>query len=827
MDALLHDLRYAVRSLRSTPGFTAVAVLTLAFGIGANTAVFTLLNGLVLRALPVRDPQQLVEPLFKYPKDPRLNNYSWRNYERLRDDNHVFSDVMAISPARLQVIHAGGAGQDVEAVDGAYVSANFFEALGVRPAVGRSLDTPGDRGTGVLVTWSYWQSRFHSDRSIVGRTLVVNDATVTIAGVLPREFSGLEPGMPLSLWLPVDAEPMTQKPSRFADGSLRVQIVARLKPGVTMAQAQTEARVIDQARLTENEARGHDVQWRQAVISLEPAGTGLSTLRDLFSSVVLLMTATASILLLVACINVASMLLARTAAKRRDIAVRVALGAGRARIVREILAEALILSTAASVAGLWIAYVGARALVNLIASGRPPVGWQRLEIPAPLDWHVLLFACGAGVLTGVAFGVAPAWRSATSHAWSGLRQTDAKQSTRFGAALVVAQVALSVVLLNAGALFVRHLMDLRTVGVGFDTDSVLQVRLDWSRTGYKPPQIAAVYRQLLDRVSAIAGVRSATVAGMTPISGAGASRFITVPGFTEDPDARRRVTLNDVGPKYFETLGTPLISGRDFSADDEAGPRVAIVNQAMARYYFGASNPIGRQFTIEGLPDLQRPLEIVGVVADAKYGDLHETPPRTIYMDIFQGGPNGGLLVARMARASVAADVQRALRDVAPTVPIRNVTTLADQVNASILPERMIASLSALFGVAAAILVAMGLYGLLAYSVARRVKEIGIRIAIGASRADVIQMVVRRALGMVLAGLVVGVPFALWTRGYATFVLGLVAATKLDVPVTLPTAVAGPLVAAATAMIVVALAAACLPARRAARVDPMIALRTE
>ncbi|HMD35739.1 MAG TPA: FtsX-like permease family protein, partial [Vicinamibacterales bacterium] len=379
-------------------------------------------------------------------------------------------------------------------------------------------------------------------------------------------------------------------------------------------------------------------------------------------------------------------------------------------------------------------------------------------------------------------------------------------------------------LLNAGVLFVRHLMDLRTVGLGFDTDSVLQVRLDWSRTGYAPPQRAVIYRQLLDRVAAVAGVRSTTLAGMTPISGAAGSRFITVPGFTEDAGARRRVSLNDVGPKYFETLGTPFIAGRDFSMDDAGRARVAIVNQAMARYYFAGSDPIGRQLTIDGQP---QPLEIVGVVGDAKYWDLHETPPRTVYMNAFQGGPGGGLIVARLARASVAADVQRSIRDVAPTVPIAKVSTLAEQVDASILPERMIASLSALFGVAAAILVAMGLYGLLAYSVARRVKEIGIRIAIGATRGDVITMIVRRALGMVVAGLVVGVPIALWTRSYATRVLGMVAATQIDVPVTLPANVGGPLAIAAVAMVAVALVAAYLPARRAARVDPLIALRTE
>jgi len=313
-------------------------------------------------------------------------------------------------------------------------------------------------------------------------------------------------------------------------------------------------------------------------------------------------------------------------------------------------------------------------------------------------------------------------------------------------------------------LFVRHLTDLRTVGLGFQTNSILQVTLDWSRSGYKPRQMGPLIRQVLDRLASMVGVRSATLAGMTPISGAAGSQFINVKGFTESPDDRRRVSLNTVAPRYFETLGTPLIAGRDFAPEDEGRPRVAIVNQAMARYYFGASSPLGREFTIEGQA---RPLQIVGVVGDAKYWDVHETPPRIIYMNAFQGsGLTNPIFVLRtdVPPMSLAANARRAVRDVLPNVPVARISTLAEQVDASILPERLIAMLSALFGALAAVLVAIGLYGLLAYTVTRRMKEIALRIAIGATSRDVIRMVLTSALGLVSAGLIVGVRVGLWVK---------------------------------------------------------------
>jgi predicted permease len=352
------------------------------------------------------------------------------------------------------------------------------------------------------------------------------------------------------------------------------------------------------------------------------------------------------------------------------------------------------------------------------------------------------------------------------------------------------------------------------------------VRLDWSRSGYTPAQRERLSRELLDRMTAIAGVRSATLAAMTPMSGTGASRFISVPGVTENPDDRRRVRLNAVAPKYFETLGTPFIAGRDFAPEDEGRPPVAIVNQAMAQYYFGARNPLGRHFSDEGQTES---LETIGVVGDAKYNDVHEASTRTIYMKLLLGSGAGNFVLLRtdVPPRSVVGNVRRAVRDLLPNVPVAQVTTLAEQVDATILPERLVAMLSGLLGVLAALLLMIGLYGLLAYTVTRRVREIGLRIAIGATSRDVTRMVLTSALRLVVAGLIVGVPIALWAKSYAVSALAVIAATQAEAPVTLPVDVTVPIVLAVVAMLAVALVASYVPVRRATKVDPMVALRCD
>jgi putative ABC transport system permease protein len=529
--------------------------------------------------------------------------------------------------------------------------------------------------------------------------------------------------------------------------------------------------------------------------------------------------AVVGVLLLIACTNVASMLLARGAARQQEMAVRVSLGAGRFRLVRQMLTESLLLAGAGALLGADLAYFGARALVRLLLSGRAPVGgWpQHLEISVLPDLHVLLFAAGVALATGVLFGLAPAWNAFASSPTSALREIGGAPDTRsrrlFGKSLVVAQVALSVVLLSAASVFVGHLSNLRNVGIGFQRDSVLLVTLNPEGSGYDRAQLSSLYRDLLGRLQSIPAVRSATLAAVTPIEGGAASRFATVEGFPEKPEDRRYLMLNWVGPKYFETLGTPLVAGRDFQFEDASRPRVAIVNQAMARHYFRDSTPIGKHVTFERDT---LPYEIVGVAGDAKYADLHEAAPRTVYMNAFQEGRIASQFALRtnVAPVAVAGEVRRAVRDVLKTVQVAKMTTLTDQMNASIVTERLIATLSGLFGALGAALAAIGLYGLLAYTVARRIKEIGIRMALGATERDVTRMVVKSALGLVCAGVVVGVPIAVWSKRVAA---SMVAGMPMDI--------AFPIAFAAAAMIGIGLVAAYLPARRAARVHPMDALR--
>jgi predicted permease len=596
-----------------------------------------------------------------------------------------------------------------------------------------------------------------------------------------------------------------------------VMLMARLKTGVTIESATAEMRVLDRMRVEEIAAASNDPLWRQARLEVESASAGFSQLRDQFARPLLALMAIVTVLLLIACTNVAGMLLARGASRRREMVMRVALGAGRLRVVRQVLTESLLLAAAASACALVLAYYGADVLArswpfDLRVWPQPP------EIPVKPDAHVLLFTAGIALLTGLLFGMAPAWNALTSSPLASLREAvvlgETKSRRLFGQSLIVAQVALSVVLLSAAGLFVRHLSNLRSVNLGFQRESVLLVTLDPARSGRQRSELPTLYQELLERLEAIPGVGSVALTAVTPIEGPAASRFVDVEGFQENPEDRRRVMLNWVGPKYFETLGTTLVSGRDFQLEDQGRPQVAIINRAVARHYFGDRNPIGKRFTFEAQTT---PYEIIGVVADAKYSDLHEPAPRTIYLNAFQDAR--GLAQQVVLRTSVpppvvAGDVRRTVHDVLKTIPVSKMTTLADQVDASLKPERLIAMLSALFGGLGAALAAIGLYGLLAYAVARRTNEIGIRMALGATEGDIARMVLRGALSVVCAGLMCGAPLALWSRRFAASLVG-----------SLPVETAFPVVLATVGMIGMALLAAYVPARRAARVQPVDALR--
>jgi len=828
LESLQQDVRFALRMLRRSPGFTAVGVLSLALGIGANTGVFSLINTLMLRLLPVQDPASLVELLHQYPGEPRMNGYSWQSYEHFRDRNHVFSSLIGFSPSRFDL---RGEGLGAQTVDGEYVVGDFFPALGVKPAIGRLIGPEDDhvgaaKSAVAVVSWSFWKSRFNLDPRILGKRITLQNVPVTVIGVAPREFFGLEIWSRPEVWVPTGLEPVIDHSGRPIFGA-PLALIGRLKPGVSIGQARAEMSVLFQFALDEMSKGNKNPLIRKIKLDIVPAGAGLAFLRDQFTQPLLVLMALVGLLLLIACTSIATLLLARGAAREHEMALRISLGAGKMRLLRQVMTESLLLSGAGSLLGILAAYFGARSLVRILLSGRPIVGLPpHFAFEVQPDAHVLLFTLGAALVTGVLFGLIPALRAvATAPAsmlQAAVRPTQTRATRFFGKSLVAAQVALSVVVLSLAGVFTRHLSDLRNQ-LGFERDHLLLVSLDTAHSGYSAEQLSLLYRELLGRLDALPGVRSATIASPTPISGAGASSFVDVEGFQQKPEDRRYVAISWIAPKYFQTLGTPLLAGRDFTIQDEGGPRVAIINQVMARYYFADANPIGKHFTIEndwkniGGPD--KPYEIVGVVGDAKYDDAHGTPPRTIYMPAFGDGrlfASDFILRTSIPPDAVTGEVRRSIAEILKGVEVRHITTMSEQVDAAIVPERLIAMLSGSFGTLGLILAAIGLYGLLAYTAARRTKEIGVRMALGATRAVVTWMVLRDALLMVLAGLVVGIPVALWSRKFAgSLIEGLPASSTL------------PIFFAALGVIAVALLASYVPARRATKVDPMEALRYE
>jgi predicted permease len=808
-------MRYALRAMRRNPGFTLVAVLSLALGIGANTAIFTLIDALMLRTLPVQHPEQLVDLLIKYPTDPRLNAFSQEIWHQMRDHNRVLSDLIAISGSRISL---RAQGQDQIPMDAEFVSGSYFPTLGIQPAAGRLIaphDDTADSTPIAVLSWPLWQNRFHLDPAIAGKRILVNDVPVTIAGVASRDFEGIVSGYRSEIWLTLAAEPAIHHSTQHAG----VSLMGRLKDGVSLEQARAELAVLHRQSLDPATLR-RDPNWARVTFDLESASAGLSRaeppggrLRDQFSKPLLFLMAVVAMLLLIACTNIASMLLARGAARRREIALRISLGANRWRLIRQALAESLLLSGIGSLCGVAVAWIGANGLVRIMASGRGHV-----ELVIRPDLRILLFTIATTIVTALLFGLAPSFNAMATAPATSLRisaGTETRLGRIFGRGLVIAQVALSVVLLSAAGLFLGHLANLRNLNLGFQREHLLLVTLNPAGRGYSADALSAGYRELLDRFSAIPGVRSATISGATPISGAAASRFATVEGYQPKP-FERRAYVNWVAPRYFETYGTPLLAGRDFTFQDTAAAHRAIINQAMALYYFGDANPIGRRVTLERD---DRPFEIVGVAGDAKYLDLREPAPRTIYLCAFQEhGVNSHRFALRTGGdpERVAADVRRTVSTVLKTVPVEAMTTMAAQMDASIVPERLIAALSALFGALGSLLTLIGVYGLLAYTVARRSNEIGIRMALGATQRDVLGMVLRDALRMVGLGLAIGVPFALWGRRLAASVLE-----------GLPLTDALPVAGGALLMVAAAIVAAWLPARRASHVDPMVALRYE
>ena len=811
---LAQDIRFGLRMLRKSPGFTIVAVLTLALGIGANTAIFTIMNGLLLRTLPVRDPGHLVELLHHYPGEPEpgFNSFSLDARRIMSEGNHVFSDLFVGSAMNFAPVRAGEL--EPQTVFVGSVGGTFFQSLGVRPAIGRLIG-PDDVQVGyhapvAVISWSFWKSRFDLDPGIIGKKIVVgDDAPLTIVGVAQSGFCGLSDEAPQDLWFPISLGPGWGFP-----------LLARLKPGVSLRQARAEMSALFQVAVDQPDA-GPFVRRMQ--LRIEPAGNGITTpLTQMLSTPLTVLMATVGLLLLLACANLAGLLLARAASRQHEMAVRACLGAARARLLRQALTESLLLSLAGCAVGILLAYVAVHALVRVFASGRlivgAPVHFQALTNP---DSRVLFFTGVIALLTGILCGAAPAWSASNSPPASALQQAsrigETKSRRLFGKGLVASQVALSFVLLSSASLFVGYLSHLRSLDPGFRPDHLLLVTLDTSQSGYTAAQFAPQSGRFMARLQGIPGVKSAALSSMSPMEGPGASAFAFEWGH---PENQHNVVINDVSPGYFETYGTPLLAGRHFPAGDPAMPQVAIINQAAARACFGHEDPIGKRLTLNHITLTKGEITyvVVGVVGNAKYNDVQQPAPLTIYRDLNQQDFIGSQLAVRTSVSpdAVAGVVRETESSVLKTVPIVRITTMNEQIDSSIVPERLVAALSGGFGALGALLAAIGLYGLLAYTVTRRSHEIGVRIALGASRSDVRRMVLREASWMICVGLVLGAPLAFWAKSVAASLIpGLPAKSPFSI------------VFGGALIIALALVSAYIPARRATQVDPMVALRHE
>ena len=855
----MNDFKFAFRQLLKNPGFTAVAVLTLALGIGANTAIFSLVDAVLLKRLPVKNPGQLV--LLRHA-DSRatITQFPYDTYKQFRDQNQVFSSVLAYYPLRLTVSVGD---QPEPAVAGQLVSGNYYSVLGVNAAVGRTIVPDDDRAPGespvCVISYNYWQRRFAGDPAIVGKTVQLGGASFTIVGVTPPEFFGLEVGssMDISIPLMMHSQATPGVESVANSGRYVLTLMGRLRRGETMQQAHAGLGALYRQMVAEyasQPGKRSRESWLEERLVFESGGQGLSELRRQFSRPLLVLMIVVVLVLLVACANVAGLLLARAVTRRKEIAIRLALGGGRLRLGRQLLTESILLGALGGLFGLLFAHWGSRLLLPLLSQG---------EIPAQLNLHpdarVLGFAIVVSVLTGMVFGLAPAFwatrvdlNSAIKNDASDLASGSSSRAGHltFGKLFVVSQVALSLLLLIGAGLFMRSLQKLQRVDGGFARENVLVMKLEPVGSERKSPRLAARYDELLRQVRTIPAVQSASLVGYSPMSrrewlvmgdNPESSNPISIPGHTPASGEELRIPYMQVYANSFATLGIPLLAGRDFAPEDDrvfmpgiAYPKqevtqVAVINQSMARRFYGSTSPIGQRFIFfypygtagdgsrNGGP---QEIEIIGVVKDVKYASLRNEGRAMFYLPFHQSVNTRGqmTLVVRMAGevTPVAAAVRRAARTMDPRMPLFEVETLATQVAASLREERLLATLSSGFGLLALLLSCLGLYGILSYTVAQRTREIGIRMALGAARGDVLWLVMRDVLRLVLFGVALGIPAALAaSRLLASQLFGI--STADPVAIGLATLV----------LSVVAIVAGYLPSRRATLVNPMTALRNE
>jgi len=838
MIGILHDIRYAWRQMRKSPGFTLVAMLTLALGIGANTGIFTLVNAVLLKSLPVPDPDQL----FLVRMSDRLAENTRFSYPQFRNMGAALPQSASVAAMTWPSdFYATFGNNQPEMVRGQLISGNYFQTLETYPALGRLLTVDDDRVLGgnpvAVISYGCWQRRFGRDRNLIGRKIVVNGMPLEIVGVAPPGFFGTRAGTAPEFWLPTTMQSAVHYAQHYSQTEAAefdkpwipqpdirwLQFIVRVKSPEALPQADAALNQVFRQDLEHSVLSLTDPQERQAFLrtrlDLEPGGRGLPALRRTFSQSLTVLMGTVGLVLLIACANLANLLLARAAAREREIAVRLSLGATRARLARQLLTECALLSGFSTGLGIGVAYWCSAVLPKWASSGGTPIPLNL----AP-DARVLFFSTAVALLTGFLFGLAPAVQGTRVEPVHALKASarGSAGSGRIGRGwslkqmLVVSQVALSLVLLVGSGLFLRTLRNFSHLDPGFDRTHILTVWLDTHMGGYKQEQLSSLYRRLIEQMEAIPGVRSASLASCGLAIGCGDSSDIYLPGIPHtngETDAQER----RVSQHFFDTVGIPLVEGRGFATtDNEKTPAVTIVNQTFVREFLKDKNPIGQYFGYDAANDHR--FQIVGVVKDARVNDIRDRAPAMIYHSIAQDVIDAESLDVRTVAdpSQLISQVRQSVRSVDPNLPIGGIATLAEQVRSNLAQQRLIARLATIFGALALGLACLGLYGVMSYTVARRTSELGIRLALGSTRSMVLWVVLRESLIVIGAGILAGACLSVvGARLVSSMLYGL---SPYD-PLTLGSA--------AVLLLLVSVASGLLPAWRAAHVDPTEALRTE
>ncbi len=841
MGTLLQDLRYGLRMLAKSPAFTAVAVLTLALGIGANTAIFSLINAVMLKTLPVQNPQQLVlfqwddnkwPPQFGQTGNDSKFSFSYPAFEEFRTQNKELSTVFAWVPLGFndQNTTVGINGEPTLA-NGMMVTGEYFSGLGVTPLIGRGItEADEDRGAPrvAVISYAYWTGRFARDAGIVGKSITLNGIPFAIVGVTPPSFYGVEPGTEPDIWVPFDDKenmrPWGSQPGGGANSVftarnwLCLNIMGRLKNGVTKAQAASALDILFHQIVTADwhPPKPDDVPH----FTLASASQGMPYLQENSKQPLYILMVAVGLVLLIACANVATLLLGRATARKKEISVRLAIGASRWRLIRQLLTESVLMAALGGALGILFASWGTRALVALMSGGGSP-----MILDASADSKVLLFTLAASLFTGIAFGLAPAFRVTRVELASVMKDgatsiSGARDKRVLGKSLIVAQVAASLVLMIGAGLFVRTLINFENRNFGFNQQNLLTFGVDPTRAGYHDARLISFYTQLLDRVQALPGVRRATLMEFAPFINWSNNNDVAIEGATQKL-GNVTVRSQTIGPDFFSTMGIPIILGRGINrSDTTASPMVAVVDETFAKKFFPGENPVGHRFSRGSTFDPKDTIEIVGVAKPAELTDVHaklrpkayyayaQTPKYLdmMYFEVRTQGPP----------ATVISELRDTVRQADPALPLINLKTQSVETEEALSQEALFARLTTVFGLLALLLAMIGLYGTMAYAVTRKTHEIGIRMALGAKPVDVLGMVIRQGITLALIGVAIGVVVALGiTRLVASMIYGV---TPYD-PVTF--------VAVAIMLVLVAAVACYVPARRAMRVDPMIALRYE